>query len=463
MRVLLFPDASKPTLTTNIIYLVGSRHENYGETGMAHLLEHLLFKPTANFGIKKGTKTPVEVLNQSGAEFNGTTWYDRTNYYSTFPANDDNLRQMLALEADRMINSPIDQNDLWNNKTNKGEMTVVRNEFESGESDPIRVTIQRLQSVAFDWHNYGKSTIGARSDIEQVNIPRLRAFYKNYYQPDNAILMVAGRFDEAKVLQQVNEMFGRIPKPARVIQPTYTREPTQDGERSVTVRRTGGTQFIGTGYHVPASSHEDAAAMQLLNRILVDAPSGRLHKALVETKLASSLMGHSASNLEPGFRLFGAVVPKDLPIDVTQDAMLKVLEGLQAQPITEAEVARAKQAVMKQIEQATNDTSQLAVALTESLAAGDWRLFFIQRDRVEKLDAAAVQAVAEKYLKPSNRTLARFIPTDKAERAEMPEDTNIAALVDSYKGRAVVAQGEMFDPSPANIEGRTQRLSLIHI
>ncbi|HEU4852093.1 MAG TPA: insulinase family protein, partial [Telluria sp.] len=175
MRVLLFPDASKPTLTTNIIYMVGSRHENYGETGMAHLLEHLLFKPTANFGIKKGTKSPVEVLNALGSDFNVTTWYDRTNYYATFPANDENLRTMLALEADRMLNSPISQDDLWNTKTNKGEMTVVRNEFEMGESDPIGVTTERLQAVAYDWHNYGKSTIGARSDIEQVNIPRLRA------------------------------------------------------------------------------------------------------------------------------------------------------------------------------------------------------------------------------------------------------------------------------------------------
>jgi zinc protease len=460
MRVLLFPDASKPTLTTNIIYMVGSRHENYGETGMAHLLEHLLFKPTANFGIKKGSKTPVEVLNSFGAEFNGTTWYDRTNYYSTFPANDDNLRLMLALEADRMINAPIDQNDLWNTKTNQGEMTVVRNEFEMGESDPIAVTTERLQAVAFDWHNYGKSTIGARSDIEQVNIARLRAFYKNYYQPDNAVLMVAGRFDEAKVLRQVNELFGRIPKPMRVIQPTYTREPTQDGERAVTVRRSGGTQFVGAGYHVAPSGHEDAVALALLSRILVDAPSGRLHKALVETKLATRLDADAVSNLEPGYRIYGAVVPKELPLDVTQDAMLKVLENLKSQPITEAEVARAKQAINKQIELATNDTASLAIALTESMAAGDWRLFFLQRDRLDKVNAAAVQAVAEKYFKPSNRTVGRFIPTDTPDRAEVPGTPDIGALLKDYKGRAMVAQGEAFDPSPANIEGRTQRFTL---
>ena len=261
LRVLLFPDASKPTLTTNIVYLVGSRHENYGETGMAHLLEHLLFKPTANFGIKKGTPSPVEVLNASGAQFNGSTTSDRTNYFSVFPANEENLRTMLELEADRMVNSPVDQKDLWNTKTNTGEMTVVRNEFEMGENDPLNVTSQRLQAVAFDWHNYGKSTIGARSDIENVNVARLRAFYKNYYQPDNAVLMVAGRFDEARVLKQINAIFSKIPKPTRVLAPTYTVEPTQDGERSVTVRRSGGTQFVGAGYHLPATGHPDSAAM----------------------------------------------------------------------------------------------------------------------------------------------------------------------------------------------------------
>lgn len=460
MRVLLFPDASKPTLTTNIVYMVGSRHENYGETGMAHLLEHLLFKPTKNFGIRKGTRSVVQVLNESGAEFNGTTWYDRTNYHATFPANDENLRQMLALEADRMVNSPIDQNDLWNAKTGKGEMTVVRNEFEMGESDPVSVASERLQAVAFDWHNYGKSTIGARSDIEQVDVARLRAFYHRYYQPDNALLMVAGRFDQAKVLQQINTLFGRIPRPARVLAPTYTREPVQDGERSVTVRRVGGTQYVGAGYHMAPSGHPDAVALDVLGRILTDAPSGRLHKALVETKLAASVSSGSVSNLEPGFQIFGAIVPAELKLATTEETMLKVLENLKAQPVTQAEVDRARQNMMKQIELASNDTAVLTVALTEAMAAGDWRLFYVQRDQLEKMDAATVQAAAEKYLKPSNRTVGRFIPTDAPERTEVPSSADVAGQVGAYQGRAAVAQGEAFDASPANIDSRTERFAL---
>lgn len=460
LRVLLFPDASKPTITTNIVYMVGSRHENYGETGMAHLLEHLLFKPSANFGIKKGTKTPVEVLNSTGAEFNGTTWYDRTNYYATFPAKEENLRMMLAMEADRMINAAIDQNDLWNPKTQKGEMTVVRNEFEIGESDPIRVTTERIQAVAYDWHNYGKSTIGARSDIEQVNIPRLRAFYKKYYQPDNAILIVAGKFDEKKILQQIGDTLGRIAKPNRVIEPTYTKEPTQDGERAVTVRRNGGTQFVGAGYHMAPSSHADSTYLGLLSDILTSSPSGRLHKALVETKLATRVGFESVSNLEPSYGIFSAVVPKDKDLAAAEQAMLKVLEDLKSNPITKEELDRAKQEANKNIKNAMNDTTRLTIALTESLAAGDWRLFFIDRDLAEKATLEQVQAVAEKYLKPSNRTLGRFIPTEKADRTEVPAAPDVMAMVKDYKGRAVVEQGEAFDTSPANIETRTQRSTL---
>jgi len=460
LRVLLFPDASKPTLTTNIVYQVGSRQENYGETGMAHLLEHLMFKPSANFGIKKGTKTPVEVLNSTGAQFNGTTSFDRTNYYATFPANDDNLRQMLALEADRMVNAAIDQNDLWNPKTQKGEMTVVRNEFEIGESDPIGVTTQRMQAVAYDWHNYGKLTIGARSDIEQVNIPRLRAFYHKYYQPDNAVLMVAGRFDEAKVLKQITDLFGKIPKPTRVIEATYTAEPTQDGERSVTVRRSGGTQFVGAGYHVAASGNPDSVVMEVLDRVLADAPAGRLHKALVETKLATRIETGSGGSLEPGYTTFGALVPVGGDLDAAQAAMLGVLEDMKSHPVTDAEVERVKQQIDKQYEQVSSNTADLTISLTESLASGDWRLFFLQRDQFANVTAAQVQAAAEKYLKTSNRTLGRFIPTDTPDRTVVPAYADVAPQLAGYKGRAVVAQGEIFDPSPANIEARTTRFTL---
>jgi len=188
LQVLLFPDPSKPTITVNITYHVGSRHEGYGESGMAHLLEHMVFK-----GSTKHKNIPAE-LTSHGASPNGTTWYDRTNYFETFNATDENLNWALDLESDRMINSFIDNKDL------QSEFTVVRNEFERGENSPGSVLMERILSTAYLWHNYGKSTIGSKEDIEKVPIENLKAFYKKYYQPDNATLVVAGKIDEAKTL-----------------------------------------------------------------------------------------------------------------------------------------------------------------------------------------------------------------------------------------------------------------------
>jgi len=243
LKVLLFPDPAKPTITVNVTCLVGSRNENYGETGMAHLLEHLVFK-----GTPRHKNIPQE-LTAHGADPNGSTTQDRTNYYETFPAAGGNLDWALDMEADRMVNSFIAGKDL------DSETTVVRNEFESGENDPQGVLMERVMSTAFLWHNYGKSVIGSRADIENVSIDRLQAFYRNWHQPDNAVLVIAGDFSPEKILPLVKKKFGGIPRSARILQKTYTQDPVQDGERLVTLRRSGDTQAVMTAYHVPASPH----------------------------------------------------------------------------------------------------------------------------------------------------------------------------------------------------------------
>ncbi len=227
LRLLLYPDSSRPKVTVNMTVLVGSRHEGYGDTGMAHLLEHMVFK---------GTPTHPNIpkaLQDHGAQFNGTTSADRTNYFETVPASDENLEFFIRMEADRLVNSDVRQADL------ESEMTVVRNEFEQGENSPTSVLMKRITAAAYNWHNYGKPTIGNRSDIERVPIENLRAFYRKYYQPDNVMLVVAGQFDEAKALELVQTYFGAIPRPQRKLDSTYTEEPEQDGERLVTLRRVG--------------------------------------------------------------------------------------------------------------------------------------------------------------------------------------------------------------------------------
>ena len=448
LNVLLFPDASKQTATVNITYQVGSRMENYGETGMAHLLEHLLFK-----GTPKHTNIPQE-LSQRGARPNGTTWYDRTNYYETFAASEDNLNWALELEADRMINSFIARKDL------DSEMTVVRNEFESGENQPFSVLLKRIAGAAYDWHNYGKSTIGNRSDIENVSIERLQAFYRKYYQPDNAVLLVAGNIDARKTLTQVIRYFGSIAKPKRVIEAQYTVEPNQDGERTVTVRRVGDTQLVVAAYHIASAQHADSAPISVMSAILGDTPTGRLHKALVEKGLATSAGTYGMSGYDPGLLLAFATLRKQDSIDSARDTLIKVMEGMAMEPPTDEEVNRAKTKFSSDFDRLLANTEQLGVALSESIAAGDWRLLFLGRDQMRKVTAADVQRVALNYLRTDNRTLAVFVPTDKADRSEIPPRPDVAALLRDYKGDAAVTAGEAFSPSQENIDRRTTRADM---
>jgi zinc protease len=442
LRVLLFPDQTKQTATVNITYLVGSKFENYGETGMAHLLEHMVFKGTPNH------KNIPQELTAHGANPNGTTWLDRTNYFETFAATDENLNWALDLEADRMINSYIAKAEL------DKEFSVVRNEMESGENSPQGVLNERVTSTMFLWHNYGKSTIGNRADVEKVPIDRLQAFYRKYYQPDNAVLLVAGKFDPVKTLATINQKYGAIPKPTRVLPANYTVEPVQDGERMVTLRRVGDIQAIAAGYHIPAGPHPDTQPLNVLLGLLTDQPSGRLYKKLIESKKATDVNGYSFETADPGMAFFDVEVPKDKSVDEAKDILLSTIETFSAEKPTAPEVDRIRNKQLKNIELNLNSSEDVGLNLSEYIAQGDWRLLFYQRDMLKNVTPGDVVRVADKYFKPSNRTLGIFVPTEKPDRAEIPATPNLATMLKGYTGSQTIAQGEAFDATPANIQKR---------
>lgn len=448
LKVLLFPDPSKPTITVNITYLVGSRHEGYGEAGMAHLLEHMVFKGTPRH------PDIMQELTEHGARPNGTTWYDRTNYYETFAASEENLKWALDLEADRMINSFIAKKDL------DSEFSVVRNEFEAGENSPFRVLMQRVADIAYSWHNYGKSTIGNRSDIERVPIENLQAFYKKYYQPDNAILMVAGKIDEKKTLALINEYFGPIPRPARILPQTYTTEPVQDGERFVEVKRVGDVQMAMAAYHIAPGAHEDYAPTEVLTELLSAEPYGRLYKNLVETKKASSQFGFAFQLYDPGYVLFGIELLKEKSLEEAKSAFLATLDSTASLKPSAEDVERAKTTILKNWDLQFRNAERVGLGISEYIAFGDWRLAFLFRDRIRKVTPEDVQRVAGHYLRPSNRTVGVFAPEASPSRTEVPQRPDIAELLKDYKGEEQVAQGEAFDPSPANIESRTTKIQV---
>lgn len=448
LKFLVFPDSSKPTITVNMTYMVGSRHEGAGEGGMAHLLEHMVFKGSPNH------KNIPQELTEHGSRPNGSTTQDRTNYFETFQATEENLRWALDLESDRMVNSFIAKEDF------DKEFSVVRNEFEAGENNPFAVLYQHTMATAYTAHAYGRPVIGNRSDVERVPIVNLQAFYHKFYQPDNAVLTVAGKVDEAHVVALVSEYFGKIPRPTRVLEPTHTIEPAQDGERMTVVRRVGDIQAVMAAYHIPDGGSNDSSAIEVLSSVLGEESSGRLYKALVDNKKASQVFVDQQTNNEPGLLIAAAILRKTDSIDDARNSMLDVIGAVAKEPPSKEEVDRAKTRLLKNIDLSLSNSEEVGLYLSEWIAQGDWRLLFLDRDRIKAVTPDDVKRVASEYLKTSNRTIGEFIPDAKPDRTEVPAKTDVAAVVKDYKGQAALEQGEAFDPSPANIEARTQRFTL---
>ncbi len=452
MQVLLMPDSSRPTTTVNVTYFVGSKHESYGETGMAHLLEHLVFMGTPDHqDIKKE-------ISERGGFANGTTWWERTNYFQTLPAEEENLEWSLRMEADRMVNSFISAEDL------ESEMTVVRNEFEIGENNPFRVLLQRVMATAFEWHGYGRSTIGARADIENVPIERLQNFYRRYYQPDNAMVIISGSFDTDRALELVRQYFGAIPEPERTLDnklwETYTREPFQDGPREVTVRRSGSVPTLMAAYHVPSALHDDFAAVEALSFVLGDSPSGRLYKALVEPGIASQVGSVVFRLPEPSLLLVFANLPEDGDLEQARKIAMETLNDIADNPPTAEEVQRAANSLSSQMERTLNDSSRVGISLSEWAAIGDWRMLLLHRDRLEQVEVDDVVAAAQTYMVRDNRTLGQFIPDSEPRRAEIPPVPEAENLLADYSGREQRSAGEEFEATPENIENRVRRFEL---
>ena len=445
LRVLLLPDPGSSTITVNVTYLVGSRHEGYGESGLAHLLEHLLFIESTN------GRNIKEELDDRGARWNGTTWYDRTNYFETVNASDDNLRWALDLEAERMVNIRVDQEVL------DGEMTVVRNEFERGENSVVRVLEERVFSTAFLWHNYGKSTIGARSDIEQVPIDRLAAFYRRYYQPDNAVVTIAGQIDPPGALAIVAATMGEIPRPTRTLDATYTVEPVQDGERTVELRRVGSGQNLMVLYHAPARSHPDAAALEVLSDILTGSGTGRLNRVLEDTGKALSVDTEMYALHDPGAVVLTATLNDEQSLEDVKSTMFDTLAELGRQGPALDEVERAQVRILQGMDRTIADSRRFALRLNDTIASGDWRYYFTTYEAIRQVTLEDVQRVADRYFKASNRTVGTFVAEAAPDRTVVPDGLEMDVLLGAYTPDIDVASGEALDPAPVNLESRIRR------
>jgi zinc protease len=421
MKVLLMENRVAPVATVLVLYKVGSRNEAVGYTGSTHLLEHMMFKGTPTFNKANNTQIAA-TLQKIGADFNATTWYDRTNYFETVPS--DQLELAIRLEADRMRNSLISDED------RQSEMTVVRNELERGQNEPTEVLDEAVYATAIREHPYHHPTIGWRADVEGVPTSRLKAFYDTFYHPNNATTIVVGDFDRREVLGLIDKYFGRYTPSPEPIPEVYTEEPPQQGERRLVIRRMGELAVVQIAFHTPGVlgqmsvlSNEELARraadppadndiypLVVLSVALSHGITSRLYQSLVETQLAVHVYTNTDQHRDPGlFNAVAMVRPGVEPKEV-EDVILAELEKVAREGLTEDEVEKARQQIIAQQAYSSDGTYAIAVLLSEAEAIADWRFYKDYTANIARVTPADTARVARQYFTEDNRTVGHFIP-----------------------------------------------------
>jgi zinc protease len=403
LRVLLLPDIGVPVVAVCVIYHVGSRNEAVGHTGSTHLLEHLMFKGSRSFNADNG-RPIARVLERVGAHFNATTWFDRTNYYETLPP--EHLELALEIEADRMRGALLREKDLAT------EMTVVRNEFERGENDPFDVLLKESFAIAFREHPYHHPTIGWRSDIENTSIERLRAFYDTFYYPDNATLVVVGSFERGEALRLVGRHFGTLPAAPRPVPPVLIREPSQEGERRFTVRRSGEVGWVAVSWRTPEAAHPDTHALAVLGDAVGGGVTSRLYQRLVETGLCLDVQVVTWQLRDPGLFQVFATLNLSASHEKVERIIRKIVATVARRGLSRAELERAKAQVEAQTAYHRDSPAQVAAALAEAVSSADWRFYLDYLDRIRAVQSEDVLRVAAATFVEDAISVGTFIPRD---------------------------------------------------
>ena len=424
LKLLLVQDNAAPVVTVQIVYSVGSKHEVPGNTGSTHLLEHLNFKGTPTFNKKNGN-TIFTVLQGIGAQMNATTWNDRTNYYQTIPS--DKIELALHIESDRMRNSLLLEED------KKTEMTVVRNEFERGENNPGSLLSKEIWATAYMAHPYHHSTIGWRSDIENMPIQVLRDFYNTYYWPNNATLTIIGDFEKKEVFNLVNQYFGPIPKAPHKLPQPYTTEPEQLGPRQITIKKPGQQAMVTVAYKIPGRMHEDLPALEVLSQIVGSGTSSVINKTFVDNGQATYGYANASNFQEVGLFTLTLGFSPEKDVEGLHMQMLDMVETIKEEGVSQEDVDRVVSKINKQTILSRDGSASIAGQLTEAIAGGDWTDYIRGAERLKKVTAADVKQVANKYLLEDQSTTGYFIP--EVAGSHTPEETAASKFSPGDQGR----------------------------
>lgn len=405
LQVLLLEEAAAEVAALMVTYRVGSRNEGAGLTGATHLLEHLMFKGTERFNRERGTSV-FHVLQAVGAQVNATTWYDRTNYYAVLPS--EHLGLAAEIEADRMRGARVRDEDL------ESERTVVLNELDRGENEPLRRLLHAAYAVAYVAHPYGHPVIGWRSDVETVTAAGLRSFYDAYYWPRNATVSVVGRVERQAVLDLLERNFGAIPAgPANGIAPreSVTREPQQDGERRVVVRQAGQLGAVLLAYKAPAGLEGDADALDLLTGVLAGGKSARLYRRLTDRGLTTGASAFFPRLRDAGLFAVWATLAPDVAHQTVEDEIRALLAEVAEGGVASDELARARRQAVAEEAFGRDGPYAVAAQLNEAIAVGDWTLYPTSRERTEAVTPEASQAAARRVFHDDRLTVGWYVPT----------------------------------------------------
>lgn len=399
-----------PVVTVQVWYRVGSRNETPGISGIAHQLEHLMFKGTEERPIQFG-----RFFSVLGSDSNAFTSYDQTAYFGT--VEQDKLKALLVLEADRMKNSVIDDKELTTEKR------VVISELQGYENNPGYRLGRAVMRAAFPNSPYGLPVGGTKADVERFTVEQVRDYYQRYYRPDNATLIIVGNFQTEPTLAIVKEIFGKIPpenQPLPADQPAPqsgtqagTGIPASVGSKSpIILREPGSAALLNAVYPLPNVSHPDVPVLQVMDYILTSGRSSRLYQALVETGLASSASGYAANMIGGGWYEFSVTAAPGKQLEQIDQVLQKTLADLREQGVTPEELERAKTQFRASILLRNRDIASQALQLgDDQTATGDYRFTDRLLNAITKVTAADVQRVAQTYLTPAQRTVGLFEPT----------------------------------------------------
>ena len=401
LRVLYLNRPQTGVVTTNITYLVGARDEARGETGLAHMLEHMLFKPTVT-DIKAGRDSAsMQFERDTGSVLNANTWKDRTTYFFRYPT--EYFDKAVSIEAERMLGTIITDESLAPERSN------VLSEFDMNNGDPYFALSVATCGTAYHSHPYGHETIGYREDIEQYTAAKLERFYRTYYRPDNAVLMVVGDIDLESALKVVKKHFSSVKKPDSVIPRHSIKEFKQEGLRRVEVRRPSETNIVAIGIkHAGFPSREWFITSTLLS-VLTDGPESILHKALIDTGIATSVDGSLEPTSEENIGFLTVTLAQGQEHAKIEKKVLDLISTLTVAEVTPLfKKVKAKEITDELF--ARDSSHRITQDLTEYTAAGDWTMYTKTLALLETITVKEIMAVRNLFL-PEHMTIGYFIGT----------------------------------------------------